>query len=498
MSLIGIDIGSTHCKAGLFAADGRALRIASRPALTHHAPEGWAYIDPAELWAAVSELLQEAAYRSPDPVRAIGVASMAESGLLLDPRTGQPRSEMVPWFEPASQAQAEQIRLRSNPLECYIKYGLRPNFKNSLAKLLWLRQRDPRLLDGAVWLSAADYIAYQLCGQLGTDYSLACRSLAFRVDRCEWDAPWLESWGIDPGIFPPARPAGASLGDLPQTLAGSLGIQAGAVVAVCGHDHVCAAFGMGAVKPGSVFDSMGTAETLIGALPVRSLDEADFSTGLLYGRHVAEGQAYWLGGMSASGGSVEWARRLLNDPPLSYDELDSLLDKAPAGPSGILYFPYLLGSGSPHTDPQMRAGFAGLSASHGRADLIKAVLEGTAFELELIRRAGERMTGQAITGLVAAGGGTRSRGWMQIKADVTGCRIQAPDEPEATLLGAALAAGAGAGVYASQAQALTGIASRPSQAYTPDAGRHERYRRLFEAGFETFLKDLSDYGKYIG
>src|SRR5699024_2206717 len=141
-----------------------------------------------------------------------------------------------------------------------------------------------------------------------------------------------------------------------------------------------AALAMGAVVPGVVFDSMGTAETLIGALPERPLTEADYHNGLQYGCHVARGLGYWMGGLSASGGSIEWFRALMSPPVPSYAAMEELLRSAGPDPTGIIYFPYLFGSGSPHTDPHARGAFIGLSNAHGAAKLFKAVLEGTAFE----------------------------------------------------------------------------------------------------------------------
>jgi xylulokinase len=228
---------------------------------------------------------------------------------------------------------------------------------------------------------------------------------------------------------------------------------------------------------------MGTAETLLGALPERPLTEDDFRSGLIYGCHVAHGCGFWLGSVSASGGSVEWLRAQLSHKPLSYDEIDALIASAQPKPTGILYFPYLVGSGPPHIDPLVRGAFIGLSASHGRSDLLKAVLEGTVYEVEFIRQTGEHITGQPIPVLIAAGGGTRNRPWLQIKADVSGCRIEASAEPEATLLGAALVAGIGNGLYASAAEAFDGIRLKPVEVFLPDSQRHVLYRSLYEQGY---------------
>jgi sugar (pentulose or hexulose) kinase len=481
-TILAIDIGTTHCKAGLFALDGTALKIATRPMVTHRAPSGETYFDPEALWATASAVIRKVA-DSASPIAAIGIASMAETGLLVDRRTGAARSFFVPWFDTAAQPQADLIRRQSDALERYLKTGLRASFKCSLAKVLWLRVRDESLLNGAIWLSAADYIAYRLTGKFGTDCSLAGYTFAFRVDQRVWDSDWLREWRLSPDLFPPVNPSGTPVGSVQSDIATSLGLPTGIPVAVCGHDHVTAAFAMNVTSPGKVFDSMGTAETLLGALPERRLTEEDFHSGLIYGCHVANGCGYWLGSLSASGGSVEWLRAQLSDKPLSYNEIDALLASARPEPTGILYFPYLVGSGPPHADPLIRGAFIGLSASHGRADLLKAVLEGTVYEVEFIRQAGEHITGQTIPVLITAGGGTRNRLWLQIKADVSGCRIEASAEPEATLLGAALVAGIGSGLYASEVEAFNGLRPKSVEVFLPDNERHTVYRRLYEQGY---------------
>src|SRR5215216_3861082 len=482
MTILAIDIGTTHCKAGLFALDGTALKIATRPMVTQRAPSGETYFDPEALWRTASTVIRKVA-ASAGPIAVIGIASMAETGLLVDRRTGAARSFFVPWFDTAAQPQADLIRRQSDPLERYLKTGLRASFKCSLAKVLWLRARDESLLKGAIWLSAADYISYRLTGKFGTDYSLAGYTFAFRVDQRAWDSDWLREWHLSPDLFPPANPSGTPVGGVQSDVATSLGLTAGIPVAICGHDHVTAAFAMNVTSSGKVFDSMGTAETLLGALPERLLTEEDFRSGLIYGCHVASGRGYWLGSLSASGGSVEWLRAQLNHKLLSYDEIDALLASARPEPTGILYFPYLVGSGPPHTDPLIRGAFIGLSASHGRADLLKSVLEGTVYEVEFIRQTGEHITGQSIPTLIAAGGGTRNRPWLQIKADVSGCRIEASAEPEATLLGAALVAGIGTGLYASETEAFNGLSLKPVEVFLPDRERHAMYRRLYEQGY---------------
>lgn len=468
--LVGIDVGTTHCKVGLFASDGTALRVESRPVVARREGELFSY-DPREVWGAVATSLANLPLDGAS-VAGVGISSMAETGLLLDRRTGEERTALLPWFDTRALAQAERIAGGSDPLERFRRSGLRVRYKAGLAKLLWLREKAGVSLEGAVWLSAADYVAYRLTGELGTDYTLAARTLAFDLPVREWDAPWIRRWGFAPELFPPARPSATIVGHVAVDVRG---ISRGTPVVVAGHDHVCAAFAAGAIEPGVVFDSMGTAETLVGALPERPLREAEYRSGFMYGAHVVPDRLFWMGGTSASGGSVEWLRELLGREPLEYGELEELLEASP-GPTGILYFPYLSGSGTPHSDAAVTGALVGLERGHGRASLARAVLEGVAYELEFIRREAEGVVGAPIETLVAAGGGTRNAHWMRVKADISGCRFELLPHAEATLLGAAMVAGLGSGVYADAESAVAHTRRPGGEVYEPDPAQHAAYR----------------------
>jgi xylulokinase len=510
-AILAIDIGTTHCKAGLLAEEAgafRLARVASLPMVSAHAPQGHFYYDPEAVWAAVAGAIRQVCRGGPeasDAVAAIGIASMAETGLLVDRKTGAPRTPLIPWFDPSATPQAEALDRRiareGDPALRFYRSGLRPGFKCSLVKLLWLREREPEIVAGAVWLSVADWVAYRLTGEMATDFSLAGRTYAFRIDRRAWDEDWLCSLGLEPGLFPPAGPSGLPVGRM--RAAEALPLEPGIPVAIAGHDHVCGAFAAGAVSPGRVFDSMGTAEALTGALEWRELGQKEYTSGLMYGCHTARDRLYWMGGLSASGGSVEWLRSILGQPPLTYADLEALLQAGPPDdrlPTGILYFPYLSGSGSPHSDLRVRGAFVGLDASHGRSDLLKAVLEGAAYEMEFIRRAAEQATGARIDTIAASGGGTRLRRWMQIKADISGCRIEVLPFSEATLAGAALLAGWGCGVFASEAEAIGSLGDQEAEVFVPDAARHQAYRDLYEQGYlklQQPLREVSIAGEKV-
>lgn len=486
----------------MFADDGSQIRLAVRGIPSHTTEEGHPWHDPEELWSTVASTIREVVVEG-HQVGAVGVASMAESGLLLDCASGEPRTHVIPWHDTRAASQAELLAREEEPLALYGRSGLLPSFKGGLSKLLWLRHQNARLPAGALWLSAADYVVYRLTGRAVTDPSLAARTYAFRIGEGTWDEVWIRHLGFDPDLFPEVRPSGAPAGAVGSVSASVIGLKAGTPVAVSGHDHICALAAAGVIEPGQVLDSLGTAESLMGVLDGVGLGERELASGLAVAPHVLPGRFCWLGGLSAAGGSIEWLRSLLSDEPLSYERVGELLIEAGPEATGVLYFPYLSGSGTPHPDAAVRGAFVGLSASHSRSVLLKAALEGTAYEVELIRRSAERLTGQAVpaTGqkIVAVGGGTKNAVWMQIKADVSGCSFLVPPLPEASALGAALTAGLGIGVYTG-AEDLGRVASRWWSAATvvsPDRNRHQVYRRLYEGPYLALQQPLRDHARSL-
>ena len=493
MVIMGIDIGTTNTKVGLFKTDGAQLAVSARPTVTHRTPEGIHYYDPEEMWGSIAAAIREVAAASAEPIASIGIASMAESGLLIDRATGKPKSLFLPWFDTCSTPQATRIAAEADLFERFCVSGLHSSFKLGLPKLLWLLERDQSAADGAVWLSASSYVAYRLTGRMAFDYSLAARTLAFDINRKQWDSEWIRHFGVSPDVYPEALPAGTPLGRVLPELADAAGLTGELQVAIAGHDHVAASLAVGAVTPEAVYDSMGTAETLVGTLQPRPLGRREYETGLSFGVHAAPGRMFWMGGNSSSGGSVEWLRGILGEPELSYADVLRLLEDVSPEPTGMLYFPYLSGSGAPQPDAGAAASIIGLRKSHGKGDLLKAVLEGTAYQLQAIRTEGEHIAGQPINRLIVVGGGVRNPVWLQVKADILGASLTLPPVDEASLLGAALSAGAGAGVYSSVDEAAAVSAGLKPRYIEPDAHRHGVYRELYSQGYMALQQSLRQY-----
>ena len=307
-TLVGVDVGSTHIKAALVAPGSGVLHVARRATETHAVRGGGAYHRPNELLAAVSSAIAEcvdAAGARHRPV-AVGIASMAESGVPID-RRNLPVGDILAWHDPRPERQAAWLERQIGAAPLFARTGLRPEPKYTLSKLLWLREHKAadftRLRH---WAGVAELVALDLTGNLATNASLACRTLAFNVTARAWDAELLALASLGPDEMPVVLPLGKAVGGLTAAAATRLGLPAGTPVAIAGHDHLAAALGAGVTKPGDVLDSMGSAEaTLLVAERPALADEirrGGFSTGC----HAVDGLAYVSGGLQSSGALIDW------------------------------------------------------------------------------------------------------------------------------------------------------------------------------------------------
>ncbi len=261
--LMGIDTGTTHCKVGLFTLDGNLAAFVSHAMQPRRDETGANFFDPQDLWQALLDAVGEAVAKAgPHRLAAIGVAGMAESGILVNRDGLAPLTGIIPWYDTAATPQALQLLQAAGRQAGFLRSGIYPSFKCSLAKLLWLRETKNIRFDNALWLSVPDWIVCLLSGKAATDYSLAGRTFAFDVNRLEWDADFLRQFDLSPDLFPQALPAGTVAGNVTRLPSADFGILTGVPIAVCGHDHVTGAFAAGAIEPGIVFEFDGHRRSL--------------------------------------------------------------------------------------------------------------------------------------------------------------------------------------------------------------------------------------------
>ena len=478
MSLVGIDIGSSAVKAGAYDDTGTPLALVREPVDDHYPAPGEWEADPDEVWAATVAVLQRLAAHDAvrhDPPAALAVSA---SGREVFPATadGRPLGPCLRTGD-ARAAEPDAAALIDHSPERWIRAcGHVPDRMDPTNRLLWWRQQRPD-----VWavtrrfLNWHELVTLRLVGDAVTDPALAAGFMLYDLDAHDWSGARLAALDLDRSLLPEVRPWATSLGPVRPKAAAELGLPAGCVVVVGSFDTSCAAVGSGAVAPGVPLLACGTWESLVapaGQLRPRVIAKA----GMAVGPHPSLPGTGVFARSPNGTAAVDWARRLTRVPLRA---LDRRLDDAGPDPSPVVAIPHLAGASAPWAAPQARGALLGLTLASTPLDVVKALLEGIACDLELTRRALER-AGAAVHAWRTSGGGARSRWWMQLKADLTGVPVEVTADAEAGALGAAMLAGMGAGVFASMEEAAR-VRLRTTRRHQPDPARAARYAERLEA-----------------
>ena len=376
--------------------------------------------------------------------------------------------------------------------------GMRPHPINSIVKALWLKQQMPRLFEKA-WkiVTYADFILGRLGANPVIDWTMASRTMAFDLRRRSWATTVLDTLGIDPGLLSTAAPSGEKVGTLGEEAARQAGLDPGALLVAGGHDQTCAALGAGVNGPGIGVLSAGTADVLSTAFTEPKVNDAMFNGFYPCYLH-ARRDMYFTFALNHIGGILlRWyrdtfgAEEVRTAAEAGRDPYDLLVEGIPEGPSPVMVLPHFNGSGNPVCDMRSRGAIVGLTLSTTRADVVKAILECLAFESRINVDYWDG-AGIEVNELRAVGGGARSPRWLQIRSDILGRPVATLEVREAACLGAAILAGAAAGVFASVDE---GIAStvRLGRRYEPDPRSEKRYLERYETyrGLYPALKEIN-------
>jgi xylulokinase len=494
MYLVGIDVGTTNTKAVIFDAEtGRVCAVGSSRTMTHHPRVEWSEFDADDLWSTVVESLRQAIAQCehPERIRAISVASMGEAGFPLD-ESRQVLYPAIAWYDPRTEAQAQWWRDTVGSERVYDITGHVLHAMFGINKLLWLRDNEPTIFVRIRhWLSIEDFVLWKLSGEIATDYSIASRTMVFNQHALTWSETLLSHANIPVEWFAPAFPSGTMIGTLRREVAEETGLPQQISVVTGGHDHLCGALATGVTRPGQFLDSTGTTSVILALSntfqPDATADELRAAGYTTYAYVVRDTYAT-LGSMSFAGGALEWLVTLLYGQGASVD--DEIYAQAvregaqiPLGSRGAIVLPYLLGAGTPYGRKSAYGTIFGLTPSHGRAELVRALMEGLAFwlrdNLEALRRLG---IAPAHPEIIAIGGPTRATLLMQIKADITGCRIRVPQIEEAGAAGAALLAGMGIGAFHSSEEATAAL-HHDETTYTPQQEAQVVYDDIYHQAY---------------
>lgn len=454
--LLGVDVGTTRAKVGAFHLDGQvaALVVAHYASAPDPARDG-AEQNAGEWWRVTTNAIRQVVSRiAPGSLQAVCVGGQGPTVVAVNEAL-EPVAPALTWMDRRAAQETRQLGERVGrvlPSHAY------------LPKVIWLQRQRPDAYRAARWFCQSwDYIAAQLSGApiVSTSPGIA-----------PWDDELLAASELDRFKFPPARRLGERVGNVTAQAAAVTGLPEGLPVVGGISDFFEGIIGSGALARGSACDNGGSSTSFNvcwdAALPV---------SGVFSIPSFDEGAWYIGGPASTTGRALEWWRReVLHCAADDWSPVEQA-GAVEAGSGRLIFLPYLAGERAPLWNPQARGVFFGLDLAHSQAHMTRAIMEGVAYALchliQQIEQAGAR-----VDEIRACGGQAQSELWCRIKADATGCPVILPRVTDAAVLGAAIIAGVGAGVftdYAGGAQQM--VHARAT--LEPDAAQHARYRELY-------------------
>ena len=466
MNYLGIDVGTGGTRALVIDEQGRIVASASAEHENFASPRpGWAEQDPHDWWkacgAAVRKALQTSGL-SPDQIACVGFSGQMHGAVLLDSADEVVRPAII-WCDQRSEAQSRELEQMFGR-DTLIRLTCNPPLTNfTLTKFLWVRENEPKNWNRVAHVMLPkDYVRFRLTGERAIDMADASGTLLLDVANRRWSAEVLNKTGIEENLLPALFESPQVCGKVSPDGAEATGLRVGTPVVAGAGDQAAGAVGMGIARAGAVSATIGTSGVVFASTDRPAMDPQ----GRLHTFcHAIPGRWHVMGVTQAAGLSLRWYRDQFGaaSPGLQkkdgrdpYDVLAEEASTAPAGSEGAFWAPYLMGERTPHLDPNARAALVGLTASHTRAHVIRAIMEGVAYSLKDSFTIFDEMK-IPVTSIRLGGGGARSPLWRQIQADVYGREVEIVAAEEGAAYGAAILAGTGAGGWSSVEQACDAI-----------------------------------------
>jgi len=484
MSLLGIDVGTTGCKAGVFSTAGQVLASAYQEYDVRRPQPGQAEMDAAQVWEKVKRVVAEAvAGAGPsDPVTALCVSSLGEAvvPVAADRRILGPS---ILSFDTRGQEYLADLAASLDNERLYQINGNTLGNHYSLTKIKWIKEHQPELYEQSCCLFHwSNFISFMLGAEPFVDYALANRTLLFDVNREVWSDELLTWAELDREKLPRPVPPGTAVGTVSNRAAEELGLPRDVRIISGAHDQCCNAVGCGVITEGRAVYGMGTFLCITPVFTERRDPDVMISRGLNTEHHAVPGQ-YVCFIYNQGGSLVKWLRDTFaaeehrQAQAAGRDVYTDLFAELPDGLSTIMLLPHFTTTGPPEFISDSCGVLAGLRLETTRGDILKSILEGTTFYLKEIIDS-LPPTGIAIDNYRVVGGGSKSDAWIQVCADILGQPFTRPRVTEAGALGAAIMAGVGSGVFSSHEEGVAAMVAL-EQTFEPDLQRHEQYQSRF-------------------
>lgn len=486
--ILSIDIGTTAIKGAVIGEDGNiyGTKTSEYPLTTLPTGEVEAdlqlYIDAfaGSVKGAVAD-----AKVDPKDVKCVGFSSTAETCVFLDDHM-QPLCKVIAWMDTRGTETAKELSRHFEKKEIIAKVGFDDFYAiHPVSKIMAVKEKTPEIFEKTrMFAQIKDYFVYRLTGSWYTDHSTASDHGFFDItNRCYWKEV-LDFTGIREDYLPLLVEPGTEVGTISKEAAAEYGLDPETRINVGAFDQGCGAIGAGNIRPGIASESTGSAlvtvATIDGLNPDSEGDVPTLCSGVP-GKYMY--QPYCTGSMI-----MKWYRDTFCEAEKkieeetgknAYTQMDEMVMATAPGADGLIMLPYFQGSGIPELNEKAQGVYYGINAGHGRGHFIRAIMEGLAIALKRMLEC-EQNLGAAMTEIRSLGGGSKSKAWCQIKADILGMPVKVIDNSESTpCMGAAILAGVANGIWPSIEEAADRfIAIR--ETYLPNPDNAEIYARTYE------------------
>ncbi|MGE3831209.1 MAG: L-fuculokinase [Parvibaculaceae bacterium] len=471
MSYLGIDVGTSALKAGVYREDGRLLGSSRIPVTVQRRHPHYEELDPHDVWQAFLHsiaALNAIDLVRKDPIQALAISASADEVFPVDGNGDSLFNCILSGDGRGADVEADTRSRRSSD-SWFRLCGHMPERFDPANRILWLARNAPDAMSRAMRLVGwHEFLVLRLTGRAITDLSLAAKWALFdSPSRC-WDAARIAEFRIDPELLPEIMSWQMVAGEVGAEAAERTGLPKGTLVCVGGFDGAVAALGAGVTEQRTAGLACGTWQNIVAPIARDRAIAFDGTVSGVFRIPYPGGPHDAVGTQNPNGAGVAaWASAFLNLP---LDRVGPLLDAAGPEPSPVLAIPHLSGTVSAwRSARESRGAFIGLSFSNKPEDAIQATMEAVAYELALTTAMLHKV-GIPLDTLWATGGGTRSSFWMQLKSDLTDIPIRISDQPEPGTFGAALLA-MSAATHARSAADLSRAFAQVRCSYEPNAQR---------------------------
>lgn len=492
--LAGIDIGTTGAKAMVFDQEGQPQSNAYQEYPCSYPKPGWVEQDPDLLVTATMKAIRQAVNASgvrPEEIGSISLSAQRCCGIFLDDSEA-PLRPMISWQDNRTPAEVQEIATLIDEAVYYKKTGFPNSTTWLISKLLWVRKNEPDIWKktGRV-VQMHDYFLRALgVEEYFVDHNDAGFFGLFDVDRGTWDAELLDLFEIPAKILPVPEKSGTLVGKVSRSAAQKCGLAPGTSVSVGAGDQSAGAVGSGIVEKGLVSISLGTAGAVTAYLDSPFRDPAGKT---MVTSHPIDGSWLLEGYQAAAAGVYRWYRDEFGAAEVIeaqqkdsdfYELMNAKVAEIPPGSNGLLVMPYFAGAATPRYNPAARGLVLGLTFAHDRFSLARAFMEGISLDMRDMLNS-MKNSGVDVKEARILGGPTKSTVWNQIQADVYGIPVSSLKVADATVLGAAVLGGVGAGVYSSIKEGAKKLVCLNDR-YEPNAGNTGIYDELYDIYCRTF------------